>query len=101
MFKLEIKNQKENIVKFMSFFEGIIKINDYVVLERSNADKDIVIHMGKSADKQSVVISFHESRPVCRLAGVVRGEVERIIVNPEYIKVVLDGLPDVTVPVVS
>jgi hypothetical protein len=101
MFKLEIKDQKDNITKLMTFFDGSIKINDYVVLERTNKGQDVEIHAGKTADGKSVVFSFHNSRPVCKLAGVVRGEVERIIVNTECIKVVLDGLPDVTVPVVS
>lgn len=103
MIKLEIKEKREFIEKILDLMTtGVLKYNEFVTL-KTNGSVSLVI--SASTDNSSVVVTFGDKKPVAELTIPYlpdpNGQVSRIILNPKYVKLELDGLPDVQVPVVS
>lgn len=103
MKKLQLENKKDLIKKLTSLIiDGEVTVNDYVTLKTSGS---INLHLTKSVDGKSADFVLLQPRPeiVITLDFLpdAKGYLDRIIVNENMVELIIDGLPDVRVPVIT
>lgn len=103
MKKLQLENKKDLIKKITSLIiDGETVINDLVTLKSSGS---INIHVTKSIDGKSIDIILLQPRPEVLITldflPDAKGFLDKVVVNENLVELVIDGLPDVQVPVIT
>jgi hypothetical protein len=102
--KIEITDKKELVQKILGFLvTGEYSHGEYLTLKKLPGP--VTINIDHSADQSNIIITFLEKQPIVQLnldyLPDPTGKLQKLIINEGYLQVIVDGLPDVRIPIVS